>query len=398
MKSKLKIEAMRAAFLFAGVLSAAVRVHGWSPAPIPLPFTRWAQDVHPDQTPEYPRPQLTRPAGTWRSLNGLWQIDYNASDISAGAVPVPFGRTLPHEILVPYPLESSLGGLRVQAPAHSMFYRRLLPARALLPGCAAPAGRRVLRFEKSDWNTTVYFNGRRLGDGTPHLGGYDPFSYELPALATAGGENELIVAVYDATDKNPAHNQARGKQQRDAFSKPFGMMYTGSSGLWDTVWLECVPGGSYVDDLHALPDVAGRRVLLQVDVAGGADAAAGRCAVNATLLGAGGAEVASAASAAWQPGHRLELRFGGGSAMRLWSPSDPFLYNVSVTVACAAAANAAASYIDVVQSYVGMRDISVLPQPPPHAAAGMAVPSVALNGRPFFQVGVLDQVRLLARD
>ena len=165
---------------------------------------------------QYPRPQLRRAPDTWHHLNGLWQLDYKVPNLDSP----PFGKVLSDEILVPYPLESSLGGLRVQAPDFSMFYRRefSLTDEAMLPNCK---GTRLLQFEKSDWNTTVYVNKQLLGS---HLGGYDPFTFELPDLRASSGKVEFVIGVYDATDMNPNHNQAYGKQQLSAFDDPSGMM------------------------------------------------------------------------------------------------------------------------------------------------------------------------------
>ena len=50
----------------------------------------------------------------------------------------------------------------------------------------------------------------------------------------------------DYTEKNPRHWQPEGKQVRSAFTEPSGMMYTGSSGIWDSVWAECVSAAGFV--------------------------------------------------------------------------------------------------------------------------------------------------------
>jgi beta-galactosidase/beta-glucuronidase len=116
---------------------------------------------------------MTRGPGDWQSLNGLWEIDYEAepSDLDG---PAPRA-TLPHRILVPFPLESALSGLRVQAPNFTSIYRRVFgTVDAVLPHCA---GQRLLHFEKVDWNATVWVNGERV---CSHTGGYDPFTCPLP--------------------------------------------------------------------------------------------------------------------------------------------------------------------------------------------------------------------------
>jgi hypothetical protein len=66
--------------------------------------TRWAAEVSADNVlPEYPRPQLVR--ADWLNLNGLWSYT-----ITARAADKP--TVLDGEILVPFPLESTLSGVR----------------------------------------------------------------------------------------------------------------------------------------------------------------------------------------------------------------------------------------------------------------------------------------------
>jgi hypothetical protein len=89
--------------VFSTVASTAAVRTPWKPAPSPL-MTRWASDVTPDQQPEYPRPMLVRQGSTWQHLNGMWEIDVNAT--LADLDNPPFGRSLPGQILVPYVLHS----------------------------------------------------------------------------------------------------------------------------------------------------------------------------------------------------------------------------------------------------------------------------------------------------
>lgn len=203
----------------------------WRPAQAPLTTPWTAQVTAENAWPEHPRPMMTRDEQSWQSLNGIWEIDYEASP---DALDQPAPRTtLPHQILVPFPLESALGGLRVQAPNYTTIYRRVFPS--ILPQCGT-GSRRLLHFEKVDWNTTVWVNGAKV---CSHTGGYDPFTCPLPSASTSDEEAagappvEIVVGVVDYTEKNPNHWQPEGKQVRSAFTQPSGMMYTGSSGIWD---------------------------------------------------------------------------------------------------------------------------------------------------------------------
>jgi len=61
-----------------------------------------------------------------------------------------------------------------------------------------------------------------------------------------------------------------------------------------------------------------------------------------------------------------------------WTPDDPFLYDVTVTL------QRNGRETDRVTSYFGMRSVGLIKAPD-------GFTRIALNGRPIFQVGVLDQ-------
>src|SRR5262249_2958461 len=152
----------------------------------------WAKDVRPDKVhPEYPRPQLRR--DKWLNLNGLWDYAITAKDASTPA-------KYDGKILVPFPLESALSGVMKRIDKSALWYRRTF---------TVPkdwAGQRVLlHFGAVDWEAPVQLNGKKLGT---HRGGYDAFSFDLTDALKKGGEQELIVRVWDPTD---AGTQPRGK-------------------------------------------------------------------------------------------------------------------------------------------------------------------------------------------
>src|SRR5260370_21692480 len=105
--------------LAAGLLAAlglsTTQAAEWKPAAGPL-MTKWAKDVSPYKAlPEYPRPQMVRK--NWQSLNGLWQLA-----VAKEGDEVPTGKTLPEQILAPFPVESALSG--VMKRPHRAWYRR----------------------------------------------------------------------------------------------------------------------------------------------------------------------------------------------------------------------------------------------------------------------------------
>ncbi len=199
----------------------------------PRLVTRWAKEVRPDNVwPEYPRPQMVRPA--WQNLNGLWHYAITARDAT------PAADAYRGTILVPFAVESFLSGARTAVtPDQYLWYRRTFTA----PD--RPAGGRVLlHFGAVDWEALVSVNGKQVGE---HRGGYDPFTVDVTDALRASGDQEIVVRVWDPTDKGP---QPRGKQVLN----PRSIWYTAVTGIWQTVWLETVPS-TYLVSLRLDPDV-----------------------------------------------------------------------------------------------------------------------------------------------
>jgi hypothetical protein len=302
--------------------------------------TRWAADVDPANVlPAYPRPHLRRER--WINLNGAWE--YAIAD-STATLPAVFDGT----VIVPFPIESQLSGVtRAVTPRQRVWYRRTFEL-----DTHAAGERWLLHFGAVDWETRVWVNGHELGS---HRGGYDPFSFDATDALTDAGPQEMVVSVWDPTDEG---EQPRGKQVLD----PHGIWYTAVTGIWQTVWLEPIPA-AHVTDVHVVPSLAERTVTVRVTLDGATD----REIVTARAL----AEGVVVATARAPTGRRLVLTL---AEPRAWSPNDPFLYDLEVSLATG----------DAVRSYVGMRDVAVREDP-------TGTIRLTLNGRPLFHYGLLDQ-------
>jgi len=326
------------------VASAEAAAPAWQPAACPIP-TRWSKEVTPEKTlPEYPRPQMVRP--DWLNLNGLWQFAIAPADAAA-----PVGEDLPGRILVPFPIESALSGVaKALGPGERLWYRRTVE----IP--KGWADRRVLlHFGAVDWETAVYVNGNRVGT---HRGGYDALTFDITAsLDRAGLRQEILVGVLDPTDQG---EQPRGRQAL----RPEGGRFSASSGIWQTVWLEPVPAAR-ITALAMTPDLAGKCLRLKVAVSEGAAGAEVGAAVRE-----GETDVAHAFGPAGEE-FRVPV-----PTMRLWTPESPYLYNLHVSLGRGERPS------DAVDSYFGMRKVEV--------ASDGRVRRILLNGKPVFQVGVLD--------
>ncbi|MGW5411513.1 glycoside hydrolase family 2 protein [Actinomadura geliboluensis] len=303
-------------------------------------LTRWGRTLDPDAVlPEYPRPQLVRESHL--NLNGRWEYSFDDTSPEGPEGPEEYDG----EILVPFSPESPLSGVgRQLLPHETLWYRRDVR----LPEGFRPDGHRVLlHFGAVDQTCRVTVNGLEAGR---HEGGYLPFFFDITDLLEDGA-GTLVVEVQDPSD---AGDRGWGKQSL----KRGGIWYTAQSGIWQTVWIECVPE-VHVERLTLVPHLDEACVEVTVH-ASTRDTA--RIEVSAD-----GEVVARAEAPAGEP-----VRIGIPD-VRPWSPEDPFLYDITVELGT-----------DRVESYVGMRSFGVGPD-----EAG--VPRLLLNGRPYFHAGVLDQ-------
>jgi len=134
----------------------------WKIADNPI-LTNWASDVNPLKPwSQYPRPDMVR--DKWINLNGLW--DYAITP--KGTKPEQWDGS----ILVPYPVESALSGVRMRVSENeNLWYKRTFK----IPS-AWNKKRILLNFEASDWKTKVWIDGKEVG---LHRGGYDPFTFDI---------------------------------------------------------------------------------------------------------------------------------------------------------------------------------------------------------------------------
>lgn len=300
--------------------------------------------------PEYPRPQFVRP--DWLCLNGEWQFEVDSGD--SGHQRGLLKKELSQRITVPFCPESPLSGIGNTDFMHVVWYRREVK----IP--EAWTGKHVLlHFGAIDYDATIWVNGQEVGR---HRGGFTPLTCDLRDSVKAG---ETMTVVVRARDYNKV-SQPRGKQA-DQYS-PHDCHYTRTTGIWQTVWMEPVPPVS-LRRTRITPDVANGCFRLEQPLTGNRPG----FKVRATLRD-GGAVVSQAEVAAdLDLAPRLDLPIPA-ERRRLWSPSDPFLYDLDIELL-----DAQGQVTDHMASYAGLRGISL------HGR------EVRLNSEVVFQRLVLDQ-------
>jgi beta-galactosidase/beta-glucuronidase len=307
--------------------------------------------------PEYPRPQFVRlnPAGEpdWLCLNGEWEFEIDAGD--TGRERGLTDRPLSGRILVPFCPESTLSGVGNTDVLNAVWYRREVALPAAWPG-----KRVLLHFQAVDYDATVWVNGTEVGR---HRGGFTPFTCDLTGIADGGETVTVVVRARDSV----VGPQPRGKQSQ-RFGR-YSVYYTRTTGMWQTVWMEATPKEAALRRPRITPDVAGGAFYLETPLtqnqpgyrvratlrAGETEIAAGECAADIDLS------------------PRLYLPIPPAQR-RLWSPEDPFLYDLDITLL-----DSDGRAIDRARSYAGLRSVAIEGK------------RVKINGESVFQRLVLDQ-------
>jgi beta-galactosidase/beta-glucuronidase len=331
-------------YVLLAILSLSISSRAqWQPAGERI-RTPWAEQVDPGKVlDEYPRPLMVR--SDWKNLNGLW--DYAITSLNS-SIPSNYEG----KILVPFPVESSLSGVKRKVGEDSLlWYNRTFTVPKEWRG-----QRILLHFGAVDWKTDVWINDVKVGG---HQGGYTTFSFDITPYLNRTGVETLTVRVWDPTDNGP---QPRGKQ----VSNPRGIFYTAVTGIWQTVWLEPLPE-TFIDNLRTTPDLDHNRITVAADVTKVQDGDL----LEITVRDQGRA-VTSGKAAVTVP---AELFINDP---KLWTPDTPHLYDIEVSLL------RNGKVIDNVSSYFAMRKISTSRDENGHVR-------LQLNNKDLFHFGLLDQ-------
>ena len=212
-----------------------------------------------------------------------------------------------------------------------------------------------LNFGAVDYDCRAWINGTHVGR---HYGGSSSFSFEI-SDALKDGENDLVVCALDDVRSDV---QPSGKQSRRLESH--GVMYTRTTGIWQTVWLEARPE-SFIESVRIVPDLDKSRFVVTPIIQNGRR----NLKFRATLLSSAGQKLASVrASAGSGLAHILRV-----PKPRHWGPDDPYLYSIRLELI------RGTRVVDSVKSYAGLRKFHIEGN------------KFYLNNKPIFLRHVLDQ-------
>lgn len=292
----------------------------------------------------YPRPELVR--DHWTNLCGSWEFEFDFAKTGRARGLVTKDK-LDSNICVPFCPESKLSGIEYKDFIYACWYRKNLML-------TSKAGERVLlHFEAANHTTEVYVNGSSVGT---HQGGYTPFSFDITEYIKDGENSITVCCEADARDLR----QPSGKQSERFAS--YNCYYTRSTGLYAPVWMETVPE-TYLKTIKMDPDVDNSCLFCELTLS---ESGEKTVTLEAFLDGK------SVGKSSVHTTMKTLRSCIGLDTLALWSPEDPTLYDLVITVS-------AQGTMDQVRSYFGMRKIELDDK------------CLRINGKRVFQRLVLDQ-------
>ncbi len=264
---------------------------------------------------------------SYLSLNGEWDYKITKED----SIP----NSWEGKILVPFSPEVELSGVHhLLMPDEYLFYKlEFTLEKSFVKDLV------YLHFLAVDQIAEVYLNGVLLGK---HIGGYLPFTFEIKDKLK--DKNILIVKVQDVSDTS---YHSRGKQRLEHG----GIWYTPQSGIYLPVYLESVPK-EHVEKIKLTPDIDKEELIINVK------SSADKCLIKI---------LDEEKEISCNVDEHIHIE-----NMHLWSIEDPYLYPLTITIG-----------EDVVNSYFAMRKYSIVQEG--------KYKRIALNNKPIFMKGVLDQ-------
>ena len=294
---------------------------------------------------DYPRPQMVR--DSFICLNGEW--DFEIDNAKVGEEKEFFLReSLNEKIIVPFCPESELSGIGNKDFMNAVWYRRNFD----LP--ENHKERVLLHFGAVDYLAIVYVNGIKVGE---HKGGYSSFYFDITKALKEEG-NYITVLAYDDVRSG---KQCAGKQSDRLES--YGCMYTRTTGIWQTVWIECVDA-CHIKNIRTVTDIEKPSVNFTIKTENtiGAEISA--------VVTYEGKEVGRGSAKSTGNVSNLNINL---SEKHLWELGEGRLYDVSFTVTKDGKTR------DEVKSYFGLRSVA------------LSGKKFLLNGKSVFGRWVLDQ-------
>ena len=297
---------------------------------------------------EYPRPQFER--SEWVNLNGEWTYELDLANTGFERR-IYESKGFGGKIIVPFCPESKLSGVEHKDIITGIWYHRTIQAPATWSDKKI-----MLHFGAVYYEAEVYVDGKFVGR---HFGGSSPFALDVTKFLADGKVHDLVVR---ANSDLRRRTQGSGKQSLRSFS--YGCVYTRTTGIWQTVWLEATNNYS-LDHVQVITDIDQHHVVFTPRYY--------RTMASNTLtinIKDNGKLVAKKVMPQVE-GMPIIVPM---KKYQTWSPENPKLYDVEYIIS-----DKDGKVLDKISSYLGMRKV--------HTDGN----KVYLNNKPYYQRLVLDQ-------
>lgn len=303
---------------------------------------------------EHPRPQFER--AEWLNLNGEWNFKFDKDN--KGEKEQWYKDTnLDKKIIVPFSYETKASGIGEETFCANVWYQKSVTIPSEYHNKEV-----VLHFQAADYVTKLWVNGTFVGE---HKGGQIAFSFKISDYINDSNECNIVVKCEDSQ----SCFQPRGKQRW--LDESYECWYIQTTGIWQTVWLEFL-NEMNVKAVKITPDIDTESVEFSYEFSGGID----QQIVVKTSISFQGKPIKTFDLTVNRPNHTIKMNIASEFhhwRVVHWSPQAPNLYDVEFTL------YKDGKLIDKVQSYFGMRKISI------------EKGNVLLNNIPLYQRLILDQ-------
>lgn len=294
--------------------------------------------------PQHPRPNFER--SVWQNLNGYWQFKPDSSNVGLSENWQNEAEFFDQKILVPFSWASPLSEIKLPKVNVGWYFRTF----EIKKPKQWSEKQTYLNFCASDFNTTVWVNGKEIGS---HSGGYTPFDFNISEALTEG-ENTMVVRVED----DELQNRPSGKQY-----------YGNAKGIWQTVYLDA-RSENYISLIHFTPNIDKQEVTVKIKLKEETKSITEFVLYSSKSGIDFKSEIPPQTSIA-----RFTIPIEN---MKLWDLNNPYLYEVKATIN-------GENINDEISTYFGMRKISAVEIP------GKDFKYIALNNNPIYMKLSLDQ-------
>ena len=310
---------------------------------------------------EHPFPQWIRK--DWVNLNGIWQFDFDDQDKGIDDNWINNEYLLKKEINVPFAYQCKCSGIHDPSAHDIIWYKRKFEClKDWKDKCV------VLHFGAVDYECEVYINEKYVGK---HIGGHTSFEFDITKYLN-WDEEVITLRVVD-----PSYDETIPRGKQSWHEKPFGIWYTRTSGIWQSVWLEAhdkcfIESTKMTSDLNSMSEIFDFKVSkdclgkqLEIEISHENELIV--CDSFKILSCEFTRQIQLFKTKVYQHGVH------GAKHGWMWSPEAPHLFDVVLKI------KDQEKVYDLVDTYFGMRSV--------RCEKGM----VLLNNKPYYQKLVLNQ-------